>query len=289
MLTQENNNMKILITGATGQVGSEILKSYSNSSHIVRGASRRDLDITNEYAVNTYIDEFCPDVIFHCAAYTSVDKAEAEQNVCYNVNVHGTKHLVHASIKHNIKFLYLSSDYVFDGTLDRPYEVDDKTHPINTYGKSKMEGELIVEGYLNSYFIVRTSWVFGYGKNFVNSILEKAKNHSEIKVVNDQVSSPTSAIDLAKLLTSIIETDKYGIYHVTNEGFCSWYDFAYAIFKIKGINMKIIPIMSEERQFLANRPKNSRLSKRQLSNAGFTGLPTWYNAISLFLKQTDCS
>jgi glucose-1-phosphate thymidylyltransferase short form len=147
--------------------------------------------------------------------------------------------------------------------------------------------EVLGRGY--SWLDVGTQENLLDASNFVNSILEKAKSHSEIKVVNDQVSSPTSAIDLAKLLTSIIETDKYGIYHVTNEGFCSWYDFAYAIFKIKGINMKIIPIMSEEHQFLAKRPKNSRLSKRQLSNAGFNGLPTWYTAISLFLKQTDCS
>lgn len=279
--------MRIFITGASGQVGSELVKLYKDTSHIVKGCSHADLDITNEKAVSANIDEFRPDAVFHCAAYTAVDKAETEPDKCYDVNVYGTKYLIEASKRHNAKFIYLSSDYVFDGTLDRPYEVDDETNPINIYGKSKLEGELIVKEYLENYFIVRTSWVFGNGSNFVNTMLRLAKSNSEIKIVSDQTGSPTYAYDLAKLLMEMIETEKYGAYHATNEGYCTWYDFACALFNLIGKEVNVIPIRSEEYSTLAKRPKNSRLSKNRLSLSGFTQLPTWDKAIHCFLEKSN--
>ena len=278
-------NRKILVTGASGQIGSEIIKLYKNTSHIIRGVSSSDLNITNEKSVNIYMDDFKPDIIIHCAAYTSVDKAEIESDICYDVNALGTKYLIKASKNYNVKFLYLSSDYVFDGKLERPYDVDYETKPINIYGKSKLEGELVVKEYSKKHFIVRTSWIFGNGRNFVNSMIKLAQSNSQIKVVNDQIGSPTYSFDLAKLITIMVETDKYGTYHATNEEYCSWYDFACEIFKIKDIKVDVIPILSEEYSSLAKRPKNSRLSKRSLIENGFKLFPTWKDSLNLFLEN----
>lgn len=277
--------MKILVTGACGQIGNEIIKLSNNFFHMVIGASRIDLDITNENAVNRYVGEIKPDAIIHCAAYTSVEKAEMESDLCYRVNVLGTKHLVKWSEKHNTKFLFLSSDYVFDGNLDRPYEVGDETNPINVYGKSKLLGELIVKKRLKKYFIIRTSWVFGNGMNFVKNMLQLAKSDTTIRVVNDQIGSPTYAFDLAKLVYEMIVTDEYGTYHATNDGFCSWYEFACEVFKLKKISANIIPISSENYLSLVKRPKNSRLSKAKLEEVRFNRLPSWRVSLDSFLEN----
>lgn len=278
-------NMKILVTGANGQIGSEIIKLYHHSLHTVRGISSMDFDIRNETAVNNYMDKFKPDAIIHCAAYTFVEKAEMQSNICYDVNVLGTKYLVGCCLKHNAKFLFLSSDYVFDGRLNRPYEVDDAPNPINVYGKSKLQGELIIEEKLSKYFIVRTSWVYGNGKNFIRSMLQLSKGNSVVRVVNDQVGSPTYAFDLAHLIITMIESEKYGTYHATNDGFCSWYEYACEIFKAKKIAVNVVPISSDNYSSKVKRPLNSRLSKIKLSEAGFNQLPSWKKSMVSFLEK----
>ena len=272
--------MKVLVTGANGQVGYDVIKRLESEGIECLGTDRKSLDITKEEQVKMVINDYNPDVVIHCAAYTAVDKAEDEKKLCYLVNVIGTKNIAGACKYINAKLVYISTDYVFDGEGDKPFDVTDKPNPINYYGQTKYEGELEVQEHLDKYFIVRTSWVFGSnGNNFVNTMLRLGKETEEISVVADQVGSPTYTYDLPELLVKMIETDKYGIYHVTNEGYCSWYEFACNIFKKACMHIKVNPINTEDYPTKAKRPKNSRLAKERIEIEGFQKLPNWEKAL----------
>ncbi len=278
--------MKVLVTGANGQLGYDIIKLLDSEGIEFWGTDRESLDITNEEQVTRVINDYYPDVIIHCAAYTAVDKAEEEKELCYSVNVLGTKYLVEACKKIDAKMFYISTDYVFDGEGDKPFDVLDQPNPINYYGKTKYEGELEVQKLLEKYFIVRISWVFGSnGNNFVKTMLRLAKEKDEISVVADQIGSPTYTHDLVKLLVEMIQTDKYGIYHATNEGYCSWYEFACEIFKQAGIDVKVNPIKTEDYPTRARRPKNSRLEKNIGVVNNFSQLRCYKRAIKEFVKS----
>ena len=237
------------------------------------------------------IKEYKPDVVMHNAAYTAVDKAELNYDACYKVNALGPKYIAEACKEINAKMIYISTDYVFDGTKDGYYEVDDKTNPISVYGKTKLEGENFVKSILDKYFIVRISWVFGInGNNFIKTMLKLANvGKTELNVVNNQIGSPTYTADLAVLLCDMIETNKYGTYHATNEGVCSWYEFAKKIFELSNINMKVNPVSTKEYLQMvtqqAKRPMNSKMSKKSLEDAGFNRLPSWQDALERYLKE----
>jgi len=277
--------MKILVTGYTGQLGHDVVSEGKRNNFKMYGVGSKDLDITVQQEVSKYVENLNPDAIIHCAAYTAVDKAEDDRETCWNVNVEGTKNLVEAAKKVGAKFLYVSTDYVFDGKGEAPFKETDQTDPINYYGLTKYEGEKIVQETLDS-FIVRISWVFGVnGKNFIRTMLRLADTNKEVSVVGDQVGSPTYTYDLAKLIIDMIQTEKYGVYHATNEGFCSWAEFAKEIFKQsdKEVNVNVIP--TEDFPTPAARPKNSRLSKTKLQENGFTRLPKWQDALSHYLNE----
>lgn len=276
--------MKVLVTGAGGQLGYDVVNELKKRNIQCYGATIEDFDLTNEKGTKEFIENYKPDAIIHCAAYTAVDKAEDEKELCYAVNVLGTRYMAEVSSKIGAKVIYISTDYVFDGTKEEPYEVWDKPNPINHYGYTKYLGEEEVKKILEKYFIVRTSWVFGEnGNNFVKTMLRLGKERKELKIVNDQIGSPTYTKDLAKLLVDMVQTQKYGIYHATNEGYCSWYEFAVEIFKLARMDIEVIPITSEEYPTKAKRPKNSRLEKRCLEENGFERLEEWKEALSLFL------
>lgn len=278
--------MKVLVTGVNGQLGFDVIKilKQRNIEHI--GTTRKEFDITNQEQVKSFIENYMPDVVVHCAAYTSVDKAESEPELCEKVNQIGTKNIVQVCKQIDAKMIYISTDYVFEGTGTKPYEIDDKTNPISVYGKTKLLGELEVKDGLEKYFIVRVSWVFGKnGSNFVKTMLRLGKEKEEITVVCDQIGSPTYTADLAVLLCDMIQTDKYGIYHATNEGYCSWADFATEIFKQAGLFTKVKAIPSDQYPVAAKRPFNSRLSKASLDKNGFLRLPNWQDAIFRYLKE----
>lgn len=278
--------MKVLVTGVNGQLGFDVIKilKQRNIDHI--GTTRKEFDITNKEQVKSFIENYMPDVVVHCAAYTAVDKAESESELCEKVNQIGTKNIVQACKQIDAEMVYISTDYVFEGTGTKPYEIDDKTNPISVYGKTKLLGELEVKNRLEKYFIVRVSWVFGKnGSNFVKTMLRLGKEKEEINVVCDQIGSPTYTADLAVLLCDMIQTDKYGIYHATNEGYCSWADFATEIFKQAGIFTKVNAIPSHQYPTAAKRPFNSRLSKISLDKNGFSRLPNWQDAIFRYLKE----
>jgi dTDP-4-dehydrorhamnose reductase len=285
MEIDEVYNMKVLVTGAKGQLGYDVVERLKelNIEHI--GVDKDDFDLTNEHQTKEFILNYKPDVVIHCAAYTAVDKAEDEREICYAVNVLGTKYIAETCREIDAKMVYISTDYVFDGEKEEPYDEDDKPNPINYYGYTKYLGEEEVKKNLQKYFIVRTSWVFGKnGNNFVKTMLRLGQEKREIKVVCDQVGSPTYSYDLARLLCDMIQTDKYGTYHATNEGYCSWYEFACEIFKIAGMDVKVIPIKSEEYPAKARRPKNSRMSKEKLKNEDFNMLRSWQDAIIDYLR-----
>lgn len=278
--------MKILVTGYTGQLGYDVVKYGKNYGLEMIGVGREDFDITDENAVFSYVKKLKPDSIIHCAAYTSVDKAEEDKEICWNINVEGTKNLVNIARKLDIKFMYISTDYVFNGKGKEPYKESDKPQPLGYYGLTKFKGEEVVRELLDKWFIVRISWVFGInGNNFVKTMLRLAETNREVNVVNDQVGSPTYTADLSKLLIEMIKTEKYGIYHATNEGFCSWADFAEEIFKVANLNVKVNHIKTEEYPTKAVRPKNSRLSKQKLIDNGFTVLPTWQDAVKRYINE----
>jgi dTDP-4-dehydrorhamnose reductase len=280
--------MRVLVTGADGQLGCDVVRRLEENSIECLGAIRNELDITNEAQTNEFITKYNPDVVVHCAAYTAVDKAEDERELCYNVNVLGTKYVAAACKDIDAKMVYISTDYVFDGKGDQPFEVTDQPNPINYYGKTKYEGELEVQKLLDKYFIIRISWVFGKnGNNFVKTMLRLAKERDEISVVADQIGSPTYTYDLTRLIVDMIQTEKYGIYHATNEGYCSWYEFASEIFRQAGLEVKVKPIKTEDYITKAKRPKNSRLSKRKLVQQGFSGLKEWEGALREFIKITE--
>ncbi len=277
--------MKYLITGGTGQLGYDIIKELINRNEKdYLAPSSKKMDITNQKQVEKIILNYKPDIIFHCAAYTAVDKAEEDKENCYNVNVNGTKNIVEVAKRINAKVVYISTDYVFDGTKKTEYETEDITNPINYYGYTKLLGEKEVQQ-LNDYLIVRISWVFGEnGKNFVKTMLNLAETKTELSIVSDQIGSPTYTKDLSKLLLDMIENNKKGLFFATNEDFCSWYEFAEYIFKINNINIKLNKVLTKDYKTLAKRPLNSKLSKNKLDEEGLTRLPSWQDAASRFCK-----
>ena len=286
--------MKVLVTGANGQLGSDVVNELRKRNHEVvstdiSGNMDYLLDITKDSIIEE-VKKINPDAIIHCAAWTAVDAAEDEENKqkVYNINVIGTRNLVEAAKDLDCKFLYLSTDYVFNGKGDKPWKPDDKNYePLNYYGETKLKGELEVNK-LNKYFIVRIAWVFGLnGKNFIQTMINVGKTHDEVRVVNDQIGTPTYTYDLSRLLVDMIESDKYGYYHATNEGgYISWYDFCVEIYKQANMNTKVIPVTTAEYGLSkAKRPFNSRLDKSKLSDNGFIRLPDYKDALSRFLKE----
>ncbi len=280
--------MKVLVTGANGQLGYDVVKELQKQNIECYGASRQDFDIVDFEVTENFIKNYMPDVVIHCAAYTAVDKAEDEQGLCYLVNASATENIAEICKKINAKMLYISTDYVFDGTKEGFYKVDDKPNPINVYGKTKLLGEQAVQRILNKYFIVRISWVFGeHGNNFVKTMLRLGNERKEISVVADQYGSPTYTADLAPLLVEMIQTEKYGIYHATNEGVCTWAEFAEEIFKIAGIDVKVNHITTAEYPTRAKRPLNSRLSKEKIINNKFIIIRAWEKALREFIEQQE--
>lgn len=278
--------MKVLVTGYTGQLGYDVVQYGLKKGLNMEGIGSKELDITNETAVTHFVKEMNPDAIIHCAAYTAVDKAEDDKNTCWNVNVEGTKHLAKAAREIDAKFLYISTDYVFNGEGELPFKETDKTNPIGYYGLTKFEGEKIVKQLLDQWFIVRISWVFGVnGNNFVKTMLRLAETRNELNVVGDQVGSPTYTFDLARLIIEMIKSDKYGVYHASNSGFCSWADFAQEIFRQANVDVKVNSISTEEYPTRAVRPKNSRMSKQKLTENGFFPLPKWQDALEHYLNE----
>jgi dTDP-4-dehydrorhamnose reductase len=277
--------MRILVTGYTGQLGHDVVKEGVIRGIDMVGIGSKDLNITDGPSVYEFIQEMKPDAIIHCAAYTAVDKAEEDKVNCWKVNVEGTSHLANAAKEIAAKFMYISTDYVFDGLGKVPFIETDVPNPIGFYGLTKYEGEKVVQSLLNEWFIIRISWVFGMnGINFVKTILELTETRDELYIVGDQVGSPTYTFELSRLLLDIIETEKYGIYHATNEGFCSWVDFANEIFHITNKTIKVNSITSEEYPTSAIRPKNSRMSKQKLIDNGFNPLPSWRESLEHFLN-----
>lgn len=281
---------KILITGGSGQLGydiyREVIKRYGDDVTIFM-PNHTVLDITNEEKVFELIESFQPDVVFHSAAYTKVDDAEENQDECYGTNVSATEFIAEACKSVNAKLIYVSTDYVFDGKKGSPYTEGDNINPINVYGKSKARGELKALENPKS-FIVRTSWVFGInGKNFVKTMLNLADKKDKLTVVNDQIGSPTYTVDLARLLVDMSETEKYGIYHATNEGYTTWYDFAKEIFAVNNKDILVEPVTSEEYKQKATRPTDSRLSKQKLEDNGFEPLPDYHDALRRFSSELE--
>lgn len=276
--------MKVLVTGANGQLGYDVVKELQKQNIECYGASRQDFDIVDFEVTENFIKNYMPDVVIHCAAYTAVDKAEDEQGLCYLVNASATENIAEICKKINAKMLYISTDYVFDGTKEGFYKVDDKPNPINVYGKTKLLGEQAVQRILNKYFIVRISWVFGeHGNNFVKTMLHLGKERKEINVIADQYGSPTYTADLAPLLVEMIKTEKYGVYHATNEGVCTWAEFAEEIFKIAKLDVKVNHITTAEYPTRAKRPMNSRLSKKTLKDNNFKVLENFKDAIDRYI------
>ena len=280
--------MKVLVTGVKGQLGHDVVNELTKRGHIAIGTDIEEMDITNADSVDAVIKENVPDAVIHCAAYTAVDAAEDNADLCRKINAEGTQNIANVCKELDIKMTYISTDYVFDGEGERPWEPDDERTPLNVYGQTKYEGELAVQNTLDKYFIVRIAWVFGVnGKNFIKTMLNLGKTRDSLTVVDDQFGSPTYTFDLARLLVDMVETDKYGIYHATNEGICTWYEFACEIFKQAGMNVKVSPVSSAEYPAKAKRPSNSRMSKEKLAENGFEKLPTWQDALSRYLKEIE--
>lgn len=285
--------MKVLVTGVKGQLGYDVVNELTKRGHTAIGVDIDEMDITDKHSVQMVIDNNKPDAVIHCAAWTAVDLAEDEDKIALvrAVNTEGTRNIAEVCKKLNCKMMYISTDYVFNGQGTEPWEPDCKDYePLNVYGQTKLGGELAVSNLLEKYFIVRIAWVFGVnGNNFIKTMLNVGKKYDELTVVNDQIGTPTYTYDLARLLVDMIETEKYGYYHATNEGgYISWYDFACEIFKQAGYNTKVKPVTTEEYGLSkAKRPFNSRLDKSKLIENGFKPLPTWQDALSRYLKETD--
>lgn len=279
--------MKVLVTGVKGQLGYDVVRELQSRGHEAIGVDIEEMDITDETAVSRVMEETAPEAVIHCSAFTAVDRAEEEQELCYKVNVEGTENIAKMCQKLGCKMLYLSTDYIFSGEGQRPWEPEDTPSPLNAYGQSKYQGEVALRQYVDKYFIVRISWVFGInGNNFIKTMLRLGKENGAVKVVDDQIGSPTYTFDLAKLLVDMIETEQYGAYHATNEGICSWYEFAKEIFQ--EANMKevtVTPVSSEEFPVKAKRPKNSRMSKEKLVQNGFSLLPSWQDAVKRYIEE----
>ncbi|MDY4487197.1 MAG: dTDP-4-dehydrorhamnose reductase [Candidatus Limivicinus sp.] len=278
--------MKVFVTGASGQLGFDVCLELERRGIEHKGVSSKELDIRDDMAVQRMLEEYRPDAVIHCAAYTQVDRAEDEPEQCFAVNALGTRNIARACGAVGAKLLYISTDYVFPGTGQRPYEPEDETGPLSIYGKSKLEGEKAVKELLDRFFIVRISWAFGVnGGNFIRTMLRLSETHDTVRVVADQVGSPTYTADLALLLCDMIQTEKYGIYHATNEGFCSWAELAEAVFSAAGKGTKVQRVTTEEYGAKAPRPHNSRLSKTRLTERGFSLLPPWQDAVARYLIQ----
>ena len=291
--------MRVFVTGVNGQLGHDVMNELAKRNIEAVGSDIQDtcpnnmlyvkLDITDKEEVNKIITNY--DVIIHCAAWTAVDMAEDDDKVelVRKVNGEGTKNIAEACKNINAKMVYISTDYVFDGQGTKPWSPDCKDYkPLNVYGQTKLEGELAVSSILDKYFIVRIAWVFGLnGKNFIKTMINVGKSHDEVRVVNDQIGTPTYTLDLSRLLVDMIETEKYGYYHVTNEGgYISWYDFTKEIYRQYGLNTKVIPVTTEEYGLSkAKRPFNSRLDKSKLIEYGFKPLPTWQDALRRYLEE----
>lgn len=303
--------MKVFVTGVCGQLGHDVMNELPKRGYegigtdiapeyagvqdgtAVTKAPYVSLDITDKQAVTKIITDIHPDVIVHCAAWTAVDMAEDDDKVekVRAINAGGTQNIADVAKAIDAKMVYISTDYVFDGQGTEPWDPDCKDYkPMNVYGQTKLEGELAVANTLSKYFIVRIAWVFGKnGKNFIKTMLKVGKTHDEVRVVNDQIGTPTYTFDLARLLVDMIETDKYGYYHATNEGgYISWYDFTKEIYKDAGYTTKVIPVTTEEYGLSkAARPFNSRLDKSKLSENGFTPLPSWQDAVKRYIDELD--
>ena len=274
----------ILVTGSTGQLGSDVVKELLKRGYSTLSPNRYEFNLCSEDSIRNYILNSNCEAIVHCAAYTQVDKAEDEKGLCIKINATATKHIVKCAKILDIPMIYISTDYVFDGTKDGEYTENDETNPINIYGESKLAGEKYVQEILDKYYIVRTSWVFNInGKNFIETMLRLSKANNQLSIVNDQIGSPTYTKDLSRLLVDMLETSKYGLYHATNEGYCSWYEFADTIFKLANINIDIKAINSNEYASRAKRPLNSKLSKDKLIEYGFKPLPHWEDALKDYL------
>ena len=278
--------MKVLVTGANGQLGHDVVLELNRRGHTAIATDREEMDITDEKSVDAFISANAPDAVIHCAAYTAVDKAEDDVQACRMVNAVGTQNIARTCKKLGCKMMYISTDYVFDGEGERAWEPDDAvTKPLNVYGQTKYEGEVAVRENVEKYFIVRIAWVFGVnGNNFVKTMLRLGRQNGAVKVVSDQIGSPTYTPDLAVLLCDMIESDKYGNYHATNEGLCSWYEFACEIFKAAGMtDVVVTPVGTEEFPVKAKRPHNSRMSKDKLEDNGFHRLPAWQDAVKRYV------
>lgn len=288
--------MKYLVTGVKGQLGYDVMRELEKRGYNdAVGVDIEEMDITDSESVDKVISSEKPDVVIHCAAWTAVDLAEDEdkQDKVHLVNAVGTENIAKVCKKLDCKMIYISTDYVFDGQGTRPWKPDDERNPLNVYGQTKYEGELAVEKWLEKYFIVRIAWVFGQnGKNFVRTMLNLGKTHDKLTVVDDQIGSPTYTPDLAKLLVDMAESDKYGIYHATNEGFCSWYEFACEIFRQASEfdnaykNVSVSPVTSDKYLSKAKRPSNSRMNKEKLTENGFEKLPAWQDALRRYIETT---
>ena len=280
--------MKVLVTGAKGQLGTDLMNELAKRGIEGIGVDVQEMDITDAEACRRVIKNSGADAVIHCAAYTAVDAAENNEVICRRINGEGTRNVAQACKEADVKLMYISTDYVFDGQGTRPWEPDDERHPLNVYGQTKYEGELAVEELSDKYFIVRIAWVFGVaGKNFIKTMLRLGKERGAVSVVDDQIGSPTYTYDLARLLVDMIQTDKYGRYHATNEGLCSWYEFAKEIFRQAGMDVPVTPVSSDAFPAKATRPSNSRLNKDKLSENGFERLPAWQDALGRFLKEIE--
>lgn len=280
--------MKVLVTGANGQLGYDVVKELRKRNLEVIGVDKDEMDITDKEETLNVLTEHQAEAVIHCAAYTAVDAAEDQMDLCRKINVDGTRNIAEVCKTMDIPMMYISTDYVFDGEGTTPWEPDDERNPLNIYGQMKYEGELVVEKLLEKHFIVRISWVFGQnGKNFVKTMLSLGEKHKEISVVSDQFGSPTYTSDLAVLLVDMIQSERYGSYHATNEGICSWSEFAEEIFRQAGLTVKVNPVGSSEFPTKAKRPKNSRMSKEKLKRNGFKELPSWEDALSRYLEEIN--
>lgn len=292
--------MRVLVTGVKGQLGHDVVNELKKRKHEAIGVDIEEMDITDESAVKRTLHKEKPEAVIHCAAWTAVDDAEDEdkKDKVYLINVVGTENIAKACKELNCKMMYISTDYVFNGEGTNFWEPDDMDRrPLNVYGQTKYEGELAIERILDKYFIVRIAWAFGLqGKNFIKTMLHLGKNHDKVTVVCDQIGSPTYTFDLARLLVDMIETEKYGRYHATNEGICSWYDFACEIFRQAAAmgrmeydekHLTVEPVTADHYPSKAKRPSNSRMSKEKLTQNGFEPLPIWQDAVKRYLQEIE--
>lgn len=293
--------MRVLVTGINGQLGHDVVKELIKRGHQPIGVDKKEMDLTIPSQIREYIEKYKLEAIIHCAAYTAVDAAEDNEELCRQVNSYAVREIAKCAKKLDIPMIYISTDYVFDGMkgleninsdeLDKSsyleYKEDDETNPQNVYGQTKLEGELYVKELLDKYYIVRISWVFGEnGNNFIDTMLRLSKDREELNIIADQMGSPTYTKDLAPLLVDMIESDKYGTYHATNEGYCSWFDFAKEIFTISDIGIKVKPISTSQYPTKAKRPFNSKMSKQKLMDNGFQELRNWKLALKDYINTT---